>query len=57
MGELLDNLELQWPLWGSFVLDKPTGRGTLKTEDPKPLTDDGIHYLIGIQKLLKDKMT
>ena len=34
-----------------------TLRVTLKREDSKPLRDNGMHSLIDMQKLLKDKMT
>lgn len=32
-------------------------RGTLRRENLKLLRDNGMHSLIGMQKLLKDKMT
>lgn len=39
MVELLDNLELYWPILGNFNLDKSTLRGTLVKRDLRPLED------------------
>lgn len=55
--DLLDNLELCWPFWGIFILDKSTLMGTLKRENPKPLRDNGMHSLTGMQMFPKDKIT
>lgn len=42
-----NNLELQWPLWGTYILEKINLRGVpLKRENPESLKKNGIHSLV-----------